>query len=71
MYGKYFRCSEKSSEKILKLIRQQPDITIKDLSEKIGISTRAIEKHIKILKQNNKIIRKGSDKLGVWEMPLY
>ena len=62
------KSSDKSSDKILKLIKQQSNITIKDLSEKIGISTRAIEKHIKTLKQNNKIIRKGSDKVGVWEV---
>jgi ATP-dependent DNA helicase RecG len=62
------KSSEKSSEKILKLMREQSDITIEELAKKIGISTRAIEKHIQNLKTADKITRKGSDKLGVWEV---
>ena len=60
--------SEKSSERIVELMKEQPKVTIKDLSKKMGVSTRAIEKHIKILRQNNKIVRKGSRTLGVWEV---
>jgi ATP-dependent DNA helicase RecG len=60
--------SEKSSEKILSLMKEQSDITIEELAKRIGISTRAIEKHIQNLKTADKIRRKGSDKLGVWEV---
>lgn len=60
--------SVKSSEKILKLISKQADISAKDIAEKIGISPRAVEKHLANLK-NKKIIRRiGPDKGGHWEI---
>jgi predicted HTH transcriptional regulator len=49
-------------------MKQQSNITIKELAENIGISTRAIEKQIKISKEHKKIKRNGSDKLGEWEV---
>ncbi|MGC9364006.1 MAG: winged helix-turn-helix transcriptional regulator [Fidelibacterota bacterium] len=60
--------SEKSSEKILKLISQQADISAKDIAEKIGISPRAVEKHLARLKSKNIIKRIGPDKGGHWEI---
>jgi ATP-dependent DNA helicase RecG len=59
---------EKSSEKILSLMKRQSDITIEELAKKIGITMRGIEKQIEKLKKTNKIIRHGSDKAGVWEV---
>ncbi len=62
------KSSEKSSEKILNLMKNNNKITIKELAEKIGISTRAIEKNIENLKSDNKLKRIGSDKGGYWEI---
>ena len=62
------KSSEKSSEKILNLMKENNKITIKELAEKIGISTRAIEKNIENLKSDNKLKRAGSDKGGYWEI---
>jgi predicted HTH transcriptional regulator len=60
--------SEKSSEKILKLIERNNFITISELAEIIGISTRAIEKQINRLQIENKIIHVGPDKGGHWDI---
>ena len=60
--------SEKSSEKILAYMQEDKNITIADLSKKLGISTRAVEKHISKLKQQGKIKRIGPDKGGYWEL---
>jgi ATP-dependent DNA helicase RecG len=43
-------------------------ITIKELSEEIRISTRAVEKNIEKLKHAGKIVRVGSDKAGYWKI---
>lgn len=43
-------------------------ITIPELAEKIGLTTRAIEKQIKKLQNENKLKRIGSDKGGYWEV---
>ena len=60
--------SEKSSEKILRLIKANAQITIKELSEQLKISTRTIEKNISKLKTENRIERIGIDKSGCWKI---
>ena len=60
--------SEKSSEKILQIMKEQPEISATQLSKEIGISPRAVEKQISALKAKGKIRRIGSDKGGHWEV---
>jgi ATP-dependent DNA helicase RecG len=59
---------DKSSDKILLLLLEDPQITISELSQKLNISTRAIEKNLSNLKATNKIRRIGSKKSGYWEI---
>jgi ATP-dependent DNA helicase RecG len=44
------------------------EITIPELAELIGVTTRAIEKQIEKLKKTKKIRRVGADKGGYWEI---
>ena len=60
--------SKKTSEKILKLITTNKYITIIELSENIGVSSRSIERNIKKLQEENKLKRVGADKGGHWEI---
>lgn len=60
--------SEKSSEKIIKLMKQNKNITISDIAKRLNISTRAVEKQIAKLKKQNIIKRIGPDKGGYWEV---
>ncbi len=62
------KSSEKSSEKIITYMKEDKDITILELSQKLKISTRAVEKHIAKLKKERKIRRVGADKGGYWEV---
>ena len=62
------KTTQKSSEKILCYMQENKNITIAELSQKLGISTRAVEKHISKLKQQGKIKRIGPDKGGYWEI---
>ena len=59
---------EKSSEKIISLMMQNNFITIFELSQKIGITTRAIEKQIHKLKGMKIIEHIGPDKGGHWKL---
>jgi ATP-dependent DNA helicase RecG len=52
--------------KIMDLISQNPEITKKQLSTQVGISTTAIDKNIEKLKKTNLLDRQGSDKKGKW-----
>lgn len=60
--------SVKSSVKILDLIKENNRITIPELADNIKISTRAIEKQIEKLKNENKLKRVGGRKHGHWEI---
>ena len=48
--------------------KKENNITIPDLSERIGLSTRAVEKQIKKLQNENKLVRIGPDKGGYWQV---
>jgi ATP-dependent DNA helicase RecG len=56
----------KNQLKILDLMEEDKQITIKKLAEEIDISTTSIDNNIKKLKENGLVIRKGGDKEGRW-----
>ena len=62
------KSSQKSSQKIMDLMRTDPAITIADLMQSIGITDRAIKKQIEKLKAQGRIRRIGPDKGGHWEV---
>jgi len=55
-----------NTEKILKLMSENPFITTVQLSENVGISVAAINKQIAKLKQQEIIRRDGADRGGKW-----
>jgi ATP-dependent DNA helicase RecG len=59
--------SEKTEDLILHLLEQNPKMTIKQLSEAIGIAPRNVEIHLSKLKKENKLKRIGPDRGGVLE----
>ncbi|MEW6367747.1 MAG: DeoR family transcriptional regulator [Acidobacteriota bacterium] len=60
--------SQKSTQEIIDLIRQQPSITIERLSLELGISDRAVKKHLRNLKEQGLLNRTGPDKDGHCEV---
>ena len=59
--------SEKG-KRVLAEIGKNPDITGKELSEKLNISLSTIRRIIRILKRDAYIVREGSDKSGYWRI---
>ncbi len=57
---------QKSREKILQLLKDHPNYSARKLAEIIGITPKAIEKHLAILKAEGVIKRDGPDKGGFW-----
>ena len=53
-------------KQIIELMKINPHITIKELTEAIGASTSGIKYNLNILKNSGRILRKGSTKSGVW-----
>lgn len=57
---------QKSREKILRLLRVHPEYSAKKLASAIGITEKAIEKHLSNLKAEGRLKREGPDKGGKW-----
>ncbi len=62
------KTSVKTSGLILDLIRRQPEITIPEMAEALGKSTRAIEMQLAKLRKSGKVQRVGPAKGGRWEI---
>ena len=58
----------KSSEKILRLIQNNPSISAREIAEKMGQSARNIEKYLRNLRSKHRIRRLGPTKGGYWEV---
>lgn len=55
-----------NDKKLLVLINNNPHLTLDELSVRMGITTRGVEKQIKRLKEHGVIERQGSKKSGKW-----
>ncbi len=62
------RTIQKSSQKILQIIRDNSHITTEELAQILGISRRAVAKHIAKLKDMRKLERIGPDRGGYWKI---
>lgn len=60
--------SWKNSEKILTLIKENPEITISQMAEALEISKRTADRIIYHLKKANILERIGGDKQGIWRI---
>jgi len=56
----------RSREKTLQLLKDHPNYSARKLAEIIGITPKAIEKHLAKLKAEGGIKREGPDKGGYW-----
>jgi Fic family protein len=62
------KSGQKKWSETLDLIKENPSITRKELSEKLGINPSAVQKHIQKLKSDGFIERIGGDKGGYWKI---
>ena len=61
------KSTQKSTQKIIELMQNDPAITIVDLARSIGITEWAIKKQIRKMKAQGRIQRIGPDKGGRWQ----
>ncbi len=60
--------NQSDRDKVLLLLKEEPDITAKKMSEQTGLSTRKISRIIRELRESEMIIRIGSSRKGYWEI---
>ena len=68
LQGSTFDTTQKSTQKVLDLIRENPYVTTQKMADSIGIIRRTVAKHIKSLQEKGIIKRIGPDKGGYWEV---
>lgn len=56
----------KTALQILIILQDHPTITIQLLAQKLGVTSRTVERNIKLLQENNRLKRVGSTKSGHW-----
>ena len=59
---------QKSRERIIQILKEHPDYSARKLAEIIGVTPKAIEKHLARLKADGIIQREGPDKGGNWRV---
>ena len=62
------KTSGKTSGKILDAVRQNPQVTIPELSAQIGVTTRSIERNLQKLQDEKRLRRIGPAKGGHWQV---
>ena len=60
---------EKTREKLLRLIRENPSITVLKIAQKVELSPKGVEWNLAKLKKNGLLRKIGPDKGGRWELP--
>ena len=58
----------KNQNLILQLLLEDKELSIEKLAERVGITTRSIERNISILKDKGLLERVGSDRAGYWKV---
>lgn len=59
---------EKTKEKILELMKQEPSITVKEMAEELHISISGVEYNLKRLRDKGAVERVGAAKGGSWKV---
>ncbi len=57
---------ETTQEKLISLIKENPNITQEQLAVKLGLTRDGVSYNIKKLREQGKIDRIGSTKSGIW-----
>ena len=56
-------------ERILELMRENPNIKKKEIAEKLELSINTISRSIKELKEKKRLLRIGNSRSGYWQIP--
>ena len=59
---------EDAKERILQLLKEQPKLSASKISQMLNLSDRQVERHIKALREEGKLVRQGSRRDGYWKV---
>ena len=67
-FGDNAENSHSTKENIIKMIKENPRISAAAIAVKLSMSSRAVEKNIKELRESGVLVRNGSARGGYWEV---
>ena len=56
------------AEMIIALISEKSDVTMAEMAERLGVTTRTIERKMKKLRESERVLRVGGKRYGRWEV---
>lgn len=56
------------AEMIIALISEKSDVTMAEMAERLGVTTRTIEREMKKLRESERVLRVGGKRYGRWEV---
>lgn len=59
---------EETREEIMKIIKQTPKVTMREIAAKTGLTPKGEEYHIRKMREEGILERVGSTKSGSWEI---
>lgn len=62
------RAVNPTAQRILAAIALNSSITLAQLAEELGINSRTVERNIKFLQEEKRVIRRGASKNGIWQV---
>ena len=65
---KFSKQLNETQDKIISLIKQNPNITQKEMAKMLEISREKVKYHIAVLKETNVLTREGATKKGTWKI---
>ncbi|WP_120995949.1 Fic family protein [Stutzerimonas urumqiensis] len=66
--GSEERSARGSSERLLELLKQGPELSARQAAQRLGLSSRAVEKQLAKLKAAGRLRRVGANKGGHWQV---
>ena len=60
--------SNKMTEKLIAIIKENPNISVKEMAEKVGLTKDGVQYHIRNLKVHGVIEHVGPNKGGCWKV---
>lgn len=63
-----YKVTDKSEDKLLKIIKETPTITIPQLMQTLSMSDSGVRKILRRLQQQGRLTRVGANKNGYWKI---
>lgn len=60
----------RNQKAIVRLVLDEPRVTVKEMAEQLGVSTTTIENNLRTLREKNLVLRIGGRRAGYWQCQL-